>query len=182
LLDDDGASALPAYVLAGPFAFFTGFGLSPGLRTGSAAAQALRPGELYRLGAAMEHPFQRHCDGQLEVGASARPGAAAEGPVEEAAAEPDTTVAEQIGAENVLQVNMAKQILCRIAGDAGMAAGVVIRPSLRIGGNRIGLGDFLEPFLGARLLIAVGVVFEGQLAEGVLYRLLIRLMRDAQTS
>jgi hypothetical protein len=68
---------------------------------------------------------------------------------------------------------MTEQILWRVSGDAGMASSVISGAFLRIIEDGIGFGDFLEAFLGAGLLVAIGMVFERQLAEGILDCLLI---------
>jgi len=61
-----------------------------------------------------------------------------------------------------------------------MAAGVVFRALLRIGQHRIGGSDFLEARLGFRRLVAVRMVFQGEVAEGILDRLRIGVPRNAQ--
>jgi len=56
---------------------------------------------------------------------------------------------------------------------------VILGAFLGIGEYRVGRGDLLEAFLGAGLLVAVGMVLQRELAEGVLDRLLIGVARDA---
>ena len=60
--------------------------------------------------------------------------------------------------------------------DSRVAASVIFRPLLRIAQDRIGLGDFP----GARLLVAIGVILERELPEGVLDRLHIGVPRDPE--
>ncbi len=61
-----------------------------------------------------------------------------------------------------------------------MASRIISGAFLRIIEHRVGLGDLLEPVFGARFLVAVRMVFEGQLAKGILDRLLIGVMSDAE--
>jgi hypothetical protein len=55
-----------------------------------------------------------------------------------------------------------------------------LRTLLRIGKNGIRLRDLLEAFFGTGLFVAVGMVFECELAEGSPNCLLIRVVRDAE--
>jgi len=57
--------------------------------------------------------------------------------------------------------------------------GVVLSALLGIGEYSVGRGNLLEAFLGAGLLVAVGMILQRELAEGVLDRLLIGVARDA---
>jgi hypothetical protein len=81
--------------------------------------------------------------------------------------------------EDVTEVDTAEKILFADTGDTGETARIVIGTLLRIGEHRIGGGDLLEAILGAGLLVAVGMVLQRELAEGILDRLLIGVARDA---
>jgi len=49
-----------------------------------------------------------------------------------------------------------------------------------VGQHRVGGGDLLEARLGLRRLVAVRVIFQGKIAEGVLDGLGIGVPRDAE--
>src|SRR5574340_1006834 len=126
--------------------------------------------------AAARHPLQRDVYLDLDARAARRPRAAAvEEPLERAAAE-----VEVEPAEDVLEVDAAEQVLLAETFHAGEAACVVFGALLRVGQDGVGLGDLLEALLGSRFLVAVGVIFQGEVAEGVLDRLLVGVLGDAE--
>jgi hypothetical protein len=61
-----------------------------------------------------------------------------------------------------------------------VATGIVFRALLGIGQHRVGSGDLLEAFLRAGLLVAVRVIFQRQVAEGILDGLGVGVALDAQ--
>ncbi len=107
-----------------------------------------------------------------------------EQPVEQTAAPetaaPGTAEIESQPAEKVLEVDAAEQILVGEIGDAGMAAGIVFGALLGIVQNGVSLGDLPELLGRAGFLVAVRMVFQGELAEGVLDRLSVGVAGDAQ--
>lgn len=122
-------------------------------------------------------PLQRNEYFHLDVLSPPRAGAAlAEEPFEGASA----AKIEIESAENILEIDAAEQVLPAESGHSGKAAAVVFAAFRRVGENGIGFGDFLETLLGARLLVAVGVIFQGEAAEGVLDRLLVGVLGDAK--
>ena len=107
-------------------------------------------------------------DGQVfaQIGAPLNPAA------------PSASASERISetkelAENIAQILKRSRIethtpASRIA-DSGMAVTVVERSLLRIGQNRVGLGDFLEPLLRIRIVrIAIRMVLHGELPVSAL--------------
>ncbi len=85
-------------------------------------------------------------------------------------------------AENILEIDAAEQVFLAEAFHAGKPAGIVFRALLRIGQDCIGLGDFLEAFFGARLLVAVGVIFHRERAKRILDRFLVGILATPSTS
>src|SRR5690606_4653937 len=69
----------------------------------------------------------------------------------------------------------------RIVRGPGVAEAVVARPALGVAEDLIGLGGLLELLLGRRIpRVAVRVVLEGDLAEGALEGLGVRVPLDPQ--
>ena len=58
--------------------------------------------------------------------------------------------------------------------------GVVALPALRVGQDLVGVVDLLEPLLGLRLRVDIGVPLLGELAEGALDISVARAALDAQ--
>lgn len=83
-------------------------------------------------------------------------------------------------AEDVAEVDAAEQVFRREACDAGKAAAIVFGAFFWVGQDRVGFGDLFEAFFCACLLVAVGVVFKRQRAEGILDRLGVGIVRDAE--
>jgi hypothetical protein len=126
--------------------------------------------------AASADPFERDDGRDFDVRTARRAGApAAEEPLENAAAEAEA----EIGKEGV-EVEAAEEVLRREPRDAGKAGRVVLGALLRVGEDRVGLGDFLEPLLRPGLLVAVGVVPQRELAERVLDRRRVGVARDVK--
>ena len=67
-----------------------------------------------------------------------------------------------------------------VACDAPVAETIIPLSLLGIYKDLVRFGDFLEPFLGAGSLVAVGVILEGELAESLPYLLIRRVAGDAQ--
>jgi len=63
---------------------------------------------------------------------------------------------------------------------AGPTKGVVALPSLRVGQDLVGVVDLLEPLLGLRLRVDIGVPLLGELAEGALDISVARAALDAE--
>ena len=82
--------------------------------------------------------------------------------------------------EQIFEINAAEQIFAAETGYALEPSCVVFGPLLRIGEHGVGFGNLLEALLGARLLVAVGVVQQGELAESVLDRLAVGVFRNAK--
>ena len=135
----------------------------------------MRSGDPDGLLAAAQDPFEGHLDGHLEVLTRRPAGLPAEEAVEQAAAEIEAEAAEQ-----VLEVDAPEQVLGGEPGDAGKTPGIVLPPLLLVREDRVGLGDLLEPLLGARLLVPVRVVLERELPERVLDDRLVGVARDAE--
>ena len=127
--------------------------------------------------AAARHPLQGDEQLHLDVRAALRSGAPA---VEKALERAAAAKVEIEPAENVFEIDAAEQVLLAEAGHAGESAGVVFGALLRVGQDRVGLGDFLEARLGSRLLVAVRVIFQGEIAESVLDRLLVGVLGNAE--
>ncbi len=177
LLHSDAALALAANELPAAAALWAGARLRAGLRAGALAGLARDgPADMHRLLPAVEDAFQRHGNGDLDILAPPRRGAAAEKAIE-------WTHSPEIKAEtpeDVLEIDAAEQILGGEVGDAGIAARIVLRALLGIAQDRVGLGDLLEAIGCARFLVPVGVVLQGELAESVLDRLLVGVSRNAE--
>lgn len=77
--------------------------------------------------------------------------------------------------QQILEINSAEQVFRREAGDASKASAVVFGVLPRVREDGVGFGDFFESLLGAGLLVAIGMILESQLAEGVLDRLRVRV-------
>jgi hypothetical protein len=101
-------------------------------------------------------------------------------PAEKALEQPTAAQAEVETAEDVLEIDAGEQVLGRKIGHPGEAAAVVFRALLGVGQDGIGGGDLLEALLGARFLVAVRVVFQRELAEGVLDRLGVGIPGEAE--
>lgn len=127
--------------------------------------------------AAARNLGERDDEIDLDIPAAWRAGRTApEETVEQTAA----AQAQVDAAEDILEIDAAEQILGREAGDPGEAAAIIIRALLRVGEHGVGLGDLLEALLGARLLVAVRMVLQGEAAEGVLDRFLVGITFDAE--
>ena len=124
---------------------------------------------------APEHPLERHFEFDFDVLAALR---AAGAPPEKRVEQPPAEI-EIEAAENVIEIDAGKQILGRKVRHAGKTVGVVLSALLGIGEYSVGRSNLLEAFLGAGLLVAVGVKLQRELPEGVLDRLLIGVARDA---
>ena len=135
-----------------------------------------RPAQPHPLLAAARNAFQGDVQVHLDIGAALRARVAAEESLERT----EAAEVEIEPAENVLEIDAAEQVLAAEAGDAGETARIVFRALLRIGEDRVGLGDFLEAFFGPGFLVAVGVVFQREIAKRVLDRLLVGVLGDAQ--
>ena len=83
-------------------------------------------------------------------------------------------------AKDVFEVDAAEKILLAEAFHSGKSAGIVFGAFLRVGQYRIGLGDFLESFLGPRFLVAIRVVFQREAAESILDRFLFGIPGNAK--
>ena len=83
-------------------------------------------------------------------------------------------------AENIIEIDAAEQVLLTETLHTGEAARIVFGALFRVGQDGIGLGYFLEALLGSRLLVAVGMIFQCEIAERVLDRLLVGVLRDAE--
>ena len=96
-----------------------------------------------------------------------------------ARAEPEIE-SNSASAEDLVEIDPAKQILRRVAHHSREAAAVILRALFRIGQDGVGRGDFLELLLRVRLPVAVGMILQRELAEGVLDLLFIRIARHAE--
>ena len=83
-------------------------------------------------------------------------------------------------AQDVIEVDAAKQVLGREASDTGAASHIVFGPLLRVAQDRVGLRDLFEFLGGGRILVAVRMVFQRQLTECVLDRLVIGVAWNAE--
>ena len=108
--------------------------------------------------------FQWNANGDFAVLATRWPGPRSEHSLEQ------STAAASESAQNFVEIDATKQILGREAGHAGNAMRIVFGSLLRIAQDRIGLGNLFEPVGSRRVLISVGMVFQGKLTERVLDR------------
>ena len=127
--------------------------------------------------ASARHPFQRDEQVHLDIRAARRPRAAAAEKCLERVAAAKVKIES---AENIFEIDAAEQVLLAEARHAGKSAGIVFGALLRVGQDRISLGDSLEALLSPRLLVPVGVIFQGKIAESVLDRLLVGVLGDAE--
>lgn len=82
--------------------------------------------------------------------------------------------------KNILKIDAAEQILPGEPRHTGKPSRIVLGPFLRVRQNRIGLGNFLKAFFSSRLFIAIGMIFQDEVAKSVLDRFLLGIFGDAQ--
>lgn len=83
-------------------------------------------------------------------------------------------------AKKVAKVDPTEEVLCRKAGHAGKALLVVLATLVRVGKDRVGLGDFLVALLGLWGFIAIRMILESQLAKGIPDRGFIRVPLETE--
>ncbi len=82
-------------------------------------------------------------------------------------------------AKNICKIDTVEQVFPAEIRHACEPARIILGPLLGVGQYRISLGNFLEAFLGTRFLIAVRMVFQGEVAEGILDHLLVGVPGNA---
>lgn len=82
-------------------------------------------------------------------------------------------------AKNIRKIDTIEQVFPAEIRHAFEPARIILGPLLGVGQYRISLGNFLEAFLGGRFLIAVRMIFQGEVTEGILDRLLVGVPGNA---
>jgi hypothetical protein len=128
--------------------------------------------------AAARHPLQCDIQRHFDIRSARRSDRAAT--MEKTVEQPSSTEIEIKPAENVVEIDSAEQVFAAKPFHSGESARVILGTFFRVGQDGIGLGDFLEALLGPRFFVAIRVVFQREVAEGILDRLLVGIFGNAQ--